>query len=347
MNQNAQYENTYNPSWRNHQNFSWGGNQASQNQYRPQGNYNQLESPPQQRQIGQLAAQQNTRPTGALPSDTDKNPQVNVVTFRNGRELEEVPKIKKEKVTPKGKLVPQTVVETEKEIEESEKTPIARPPPPFPQRLKKKSDDGMFSKFFDTLSQIQLNIPLFDVLREIPKYAKYITDIVANKRRLTEFKRVALTEECSARVQSKLPPKLKNPGCFTILLAIGKHVVGRALCDLRASITLIPLSMFKQPDLGAARPTTITLQLANWSLAVPEGIIEDVLVRLGKFIFPAEFIILDYMADDEVRLRMGGRATSPDSPRQESGRRVRFYQGQSSPSSCSPAPAGYELLQDF
>ncbi|OIT19204.1 hypothetical protein A4A49_56440, partial [Nicotiana attenuata] len=62
-----------------------------------------------------------------------------------------------------------------------------RPPPPFPQRLQKKNDDRMFSKFLSMLSQVQLNIPLVDVLREIPKYAKYIKDIVAHKRRLTEF----------------------------------------------------------------------------------------------------------------------------------------------------------------
>ncbi|OIT38150.1 hypothetical protein A4A49_57876, partial [Nicotiana attenuata] len=62
-----------------------------------------------------------------------------------------------------------------------------RPPPPFPQRLQKKNDDRMFSKFLSMLSHVQLNIPRVDVLREIPKYAKYIKDIVAHKRRLTEF----------------------------------------------------------------------------------------------------------------------------------------------------------------
>uniref|UniRef100_A0A1S3XAW9 Uncharacterized protein n=1 Tax=Nicotiana tabacum TaxID=4097 RepID=A0A1S3XAW9_TOBAC len=160
----------------------------------PKGTIINLKSHLNRGKIGQLAAQQNTRPAGALPRDTDKNPQVNAVTLRNGRELEEVLKRKKEKVTPQGELVPKTVVETEKESEESEKTPIARPPPPFPQRLKKKSDDIVFNKFLDRLSQIQLNLPLVDVLREIPKYAKYTKDIVANKRRLTEFETVALTE---------------------------------------------------------------------------------------------------------------------------------------------------------
>ncbi|XP_009587373.1 uncharacterized protein [Nicotiana tomentosiformis] len=207
----------------------------------------------------------------------------------DNQELEEVPKRKNEKVTPKGELVPKTVVETEKETEESEKTPVARPPPPFPPRLKNKSDDKMFNKFFDMLSQIQSSLPLVDVLRKIPKYAKYIKVVVANKRRLKEFETAALTEECSARVQSKIPPKLKDPGCFIISLEIEKHEVGRGLCDLGASINLMPLSVFKQLNLGAPRYTNITLHLANRSLAVPGGIIEDVLVRVGKFILLADF----------------------------------------------------------
>ncbi|XP_016477783.1 uncharacterized protein LOC107799210 [Nicotiana tabacum] len=150
-----------------------------------------------------------------------------------------------------------------------------------------------------------MNLPLVDVLREIPKYAKYIKDIMANKRRLTEFETVALIEECSSRVQSILPPKLKDPGCFTIPLAIRKHEVGRALCDLGASINLVPLSVFKKLNLRAPGPTIVLLQLADRSLAVPEGIIEDVLVRVGKFIFPRDFTILDYMADEEVSIIWG------------------------------------------
>nr|XP_016450813.1 PREDICTED: uncharacterized protein LOC107775578 [Nicotiana tabacum] len=144
-----------------------------------------------------------------------------------------------------------------------------------------------------------------EVLQEVPKYAKYLRDIVANKRRLREFEMVALTEEYSSRVQSKLPPKLKDPGCFTIPLAIGKDEDGRALCDLGASINLLPLSLLKKLNLGAPRPTTITLPLAGRSLPVLEGIIEDVLVRVGKFIFNAYFIILDYMADEEVPIILG------------------------------------------
>ncbi|XP_019240363.1 PREDICTED: uncharacterized protein LOC109220351 [Nicotiana attenuata] len=140
---------------------------------------------------------------------------------------------------------------------------------------------------------------------EVPKYARYLRDIMANKRRHTEFETVALTEECSARVRSKLPPKLKDPRSFTIPLSLGKQEVVRALCDLGASINLMPSSLFKQLGLGVLRPTTIILRLADRSLAMPEGIIEDVLIRVGKFILPADFIVLDYEADEEVPIILG------------------------------------------
>ncbi|XP_009777276.1 uncharacterized protein [Nicotiana sylvestris] len=180
-----------------------------------------------------------------------------------------------------------------------------RPPPLFPQRLQKSKDNSKYKTFLDILSQVRVNLPLIEVLQEVSKYAKYLRDIVANKKRLTKFETVALTEEWNARVQSKLPPKLKDPSCFTIPLAIGKHEVGKALCNLGANINLMPLSMFKQLNFGAPRPITITLHLADRSLAVPEGIIEDVLLRVRKFIFPADFIIHDYMADEEVPIILG------------------------------------------
>nr|XP_009760415.1 PREDICTED: uncharacterized protein LOC104212757 [Nicotiana sylvestris] len=247
------------------------------------------------------------RPVGALPSDIEPNPkaQVNAVTLRNGRALEEVPKKKKNTDHPEGELAPKPVEGNEKDDKGPKPVIETRPPPPFPQRLQKQKNDAKYKKFLDILSQVSVNLPLVEILQEVPKYARFLRDIVANKRRHAEFETVALTEECSARVQSKLPPKLKDPGSFTIPLSLGKQEVGRALCDLGASINLMPSSLFKQLGLGALRPTTITLQIADRSLFIPEGIIEDVLVRVGKFILPADFIVLDYEADEELPIILG------------------------------------------
>nr|XP_009779683.1 PREDICTED: uncharacterized protein LOC104228837 [Nicotiana sylvestris] len=210
--------------------------------------------------VGQLPRAQNTIPVGALPSDTEPNPkaQVNAVTLRNGRALEEVPKKKKNIAHPEGELVPKPVEGNEKDDKGPEPVIETRPPPPFPQRPQKHKDDAKYKKFLDILSQVSVNFHLVKILQEVPKYARYLRDIVANKRRHAEFETVALTEECSAIVQSKLPPKLKDPGSFTIPLSLGQEV-GRALCDLEASINLMPSSLFKQLGLGVLRPTTITL----------------------------------------------------------------------------------------
>nr|XP_016461908.1 PREDICTED: uncharacterized protein LOC107785182 [Nicotiana tabacum] len=102
-----------------------------------------------------------------------------------------------------------------------------------------------------------------------------------------------------------LPQKLKDTGSFTIQISIGKHAVGRALCDLGASINLTPLSIFRQLGLGESRPTTVILQLDDRSVAHPEGVIKDVLVQVCSFIFPANFIILDYEPDHEVLFILG------------------------------------------
>ncbi|XP_016690775.1 uncharacterized protein [Gossypium hirsutum] len=130
-------------------------------------------------------------------------------------------------------------------------------------------------------------------------YEKIKKDILSKKRRLGEFKTVALTEGCTTILKKKLPPKLKDLGSFTIPCLIGNYYVGKALCDLGASINLMPMSVFRKLGIGKARPTTVTLQLADRSYVHSEGKIEDVLVRLDKFIFPADFVILECEVDKE------------------------------------------------
>ena len=99
--------------------------------------------------------------------------------------------------------------------------------------------------------------------------------------------------------------EIKDPGSFTILCTIGNAVFERALCDLGARINLMPLSIFRRLGLGEAKPTTVTLQLADRSLKHPRGIIEDVLVKVDKFIFPADFIVLDMEEDKEILIILG------------------------------------------
>ena len=85
----------------------------------------------------------------------------------------------------------------------------------------------------------------------------------------------------------------KNPGCPTITCMIGVNLIERALLDLRASVNLLPYAVFIQLGLGELKPTSMTLQLANRSVKVPRGIVEDVLIKVDKFYFPMDFIVLD------------------------------------------------------
>ncbi|XP_062103175.1 uncharacterized protein LOC133814198 [Humulus lupulus] len=114
-----------------------------------------------------------------------------------------------------------------------------------------------------------------------------------------------LTKECSAILQRKLPQKVKDPGSFTIPCIIGGSSFDKDLCDLGASINLMPLSVFKKLGLGEVKPTTITLQLADHSLTYPRGIIEDVLVKVDKFILPPDFVVLDMEEDQEILIILG------------------------------------------
>ena len=277
-------------------------------------------------QLGQLANALNNRPQGTLPSNTE-NPrregkeQCKAITLRNGRVLEENKDELKTQAEPTS--IQQTTENAEREespgdaISNAAQYAVAsqqqsrpeqrtqKPPPPFPQRLQKQHQEQQFNKFLNVLKQLHINIPLVEALEQMPNYVKFLKDILSKKRRLGEFETVALTQECSSILQNKLPKKLKDPGSFTIPCFIGEIFCGRALCDLGASINLMPLAVFKKLGIGEARPTTITLQLADRSFAHPEGKIEDVLVRVDKFIFPVDFVILDYEADAEVPIILG------------------------------------------
>ncbi|CAL8075797.1 unnamed protein product [Prunus armeniaca] len=139
----------------------------------------------------------------------------------------------------------------------------------------------------------------------MPNYGKFIKDILSKKRRLEDTEMVELTEECSAVIQSQLPPKRKDPGRSSIPCTIGTISFQRALCDLGSSINLMLLSVAKRIGLGEIKKTNISLQMADRSLTYPHSILEDVLVNVDKFIFPADFIVLDMEEDVDTSIILG------------------------------------------
>ena len=273
-------------------------------------------------QMGQMANLLTERQPGSLPSNSEVNPRregnehVKVVTLRSVKELaiQEQPLVTEEVETEKV-IHPGQNDNTEREQPQEkqyvgDKTkakdcsqPIA--PILYPQRLKKHKLDKQFTKFMEVFKKLHINILFADALEKMPSYVKFMKDILSQKRRLADFKTVNLTEECSAILQRKLPQKLKDPGSFTIPCTIGNAIFERELCDLGANTNLMPLSIFKRLGLGESRPTTVTLQLADRSLKHPRGVIEDVLVKVDKFIFPEYFIILDMEEDKEIPIILG------------------------------------------
>ncbi|XP_019173895.1 PREDICTED: uncharacterized protein LOC109169467 [Ipomoea nil] len=215
-------------------------------------------------QVGQLAKLVAEKDRGKFPSTTEINPREGAmaVTLRSGKILNEV-------------------------LKENE-----------PMRVEKESECLKRILVIKT----SINIPFAEALANMPSYAKYIKEIVSNKKKLEEFAIVHLNEECSAILQSKLPPKLMDPRSFSIPCTIGNTVVDKCLCDLGASINLMPLTLFNKLEIAEMKPTTISLQLADRSVKYPLGVVEDILVKVGKFYFPADFLILDMGSDTDTSL---------------------------------------------
>ncbi|XP_038896553.1 uncharacterized protein LOC120084806 [Benincasa hispida] len=136
-------------------------------------------------------------------------------------------------------------------------------------------------------------------------YVKFLKDILIKKRKISELEAVALTEECNVLIDNNIPEKQKDPGSFTVLCSIGEIDIGYVLCDLGASISFMPLSIFKKLGIGEAQPTSVMLQLIDRAVTCPKGNVEDVLVKVEKFIFLADFIILDYEAARDIPIILG------------------------------------------
>ncbi|KAK5802863.1 hypothetical protein PVK06_030491 [Gossypium arboreum] len=139
----------------------------------------------------------------------------------------------------------------------------------------------------------------------MPNAMIFLKELLVNKRKLDEALHVELNAICSAILQNKLPNKLKDPGSFTIPCLIGSLDVNHALADLGASINVMPYKMFKQLGLEKPKQTRMSIQLADKNIRFPRGIIADVIVKIDKFIFLVDFIILDIEENSNTPLILG------------------------------------------
>ncbi|XP_076934139.1 uncharacterized protein LOC143600295 [Bidens hawaiensis] len=139
----------------------------------------------------------------------------------------------------------------------------------------------------------------------MPKYAMFLKDLLKRKDRLGKVSSILLIGDCSAVMLNRVPDKLSDPGVFTIPCLFGSDAMSHALADLGASINLMPYSLYEKLELGKLTPTRMYLSLADRSVKYPRGIIENLLVRVDKFVFPVDFVVLDMEADEKVPIILG------------------------------------------
>ncbi|GJT12371.1 reverse transcriptase domain-containing protein [Tanacetum coccineum] len=274
--------------------------------------------------------------SGTLPSNTIPNPkgEMKAITTRSGatlagpsvpppspsKEVDREPETKMDQVlTESTNNVPPPVVQPSPDSTKLPPAPIStpkipepnphQPPIPYPSRLNKEKlqgkDDIQIHSFLQMFKKIHFNISFSEALAHMPKFAKMVKDLLTNKEKLLEIANTPVNENCSAVILKKLPEKLGDTGRFLIPCEFYGLESCMALADLGASINLMPLSVWKTLSLPELSTTRMTLELATRTIAVPEGIAEDVFVRVGKFTFPADFVVVDYEVDPRVPLILG------------------------------------------
>eukprot|EP00261_Vitis_vinifera_P039152 XP_019080395.1 PREDICTED: uncharacterized protein LOC100852655 [Vitis vinifera] len=327
---NSPYSNTYNPGWRNHPNLSWrGGNNGQfqqqgnrfqgnqtngQQGFQPQGmpsqNFQQQHQASSsnssledmmrefiqkqdkrnedQNRINAQTSQElvDIRTTlsqlavslsqekGKFPAQPQKNPRgVNevsevqkedcnaVITLRNGKEYEgpKLP-VSEEDIPARDEPTVEKNVRNEKASEKYEEVIVSKNKMsvsnhlPFPSAMQRHKVGDKTLEILEVLKQVKINIPLLDMIKQVPAYAKFLKDLCTVKRRIKLSKKAFLTEQVSAIIENKAMVKYKDP-------------------ELKAN--------------------TITLSLADRSIKVPRGVVEDVLVQVEKFYYPVDFVVLD------------------------------------------------------
>ncbi|XP_047175340.1 uncharacterized protein LOC124842812 [Vigna umbellata] len=156
----------------------------------------------------------------------------------------------------------------------------------------------------EMFKKLEITIPFSEALQHMPSYENFLKELLTKKRKYIEKETIEVQGNCSAIIHI-FPPKFKDPGIFTIPCTIVELEVGRALIDLGASINLMSLSIFKRIKGLELKPTRMTLQLANRSLKYPYGVVEDVLVKVDKFVFPVDFVIMEMEENGDVPLILG------------------------------------------
>ncbi|XP_040955938.1 uncharacterized protein [Gossypium hirsutum] len=304
------FSNTYNSGWKDHPNLNYGANPRYNSSYQPR--------PPQ-------PPQKQLKPTTSLEAvverlvvDAAKYQQRTDASIQElTNQTEPNPRQNASAIPLRSEKVLETILETvpdkshrqDKQQEKQISDPKARPkleikkpvvmPPPFLGRLTKDKKEKEEKEILETFKKMEVNIPLLDAIKQVPRYAKFLKELCTSKRRLIGNKRLNVGENVSAVLQKKVSAKYKDQGMFAISCEIGNVGIKKAICDLRASINVMSYSIHKLINAGFLKETGAIIQLADRSVVYPEGLLEEVLVKVNELVFTADFYIID-MEDDNL-----------------------------------------------
>ncbi|CAN6718919.1 unnamed protein product [Malus baccata var. baccata] len=283
-----------------------------------------------EKQIGQIAEFVGKfRDPGQLPSSTIPNPKggfesAKTITLRSGKEVGAGPTSKtghnedeilqmeeEESRLPTAKVVPPlpqapsipnlpNLSHKGKNVSNSVHTNVFPSNVPFPSRFMQTKKEGAEKDILETFRKVQVNIPLLDAIKQVPRYAKFLKELCTTRKRMLTKEVVKVGENVSAILQRKLPPKCKDLGSFTIPCVIGNTRFESAMLDLGASINVMPYSIYASMNLGALKNDGVIIQLADRSNAYPKGVLEDVLVQVNHLVFPADFYVLEMDESDHA-----------------------------------------------
>ncbi|XP_023744308.2 uncharacterized protein LOC111892501 [Lactuca sativa] len=226
---------------------------------------------------------------GKLPSQTEKNPNVYVVTLRSGKQtgensLKKKPREEEEEI----EIIPieDPIAKNDTQAGAPKKTtPLVTPIAThlsFPSRLATSKKNMEEKEILDTFRKVEVNIPLLDAIKQIPRYAKFLKELCTNKRKLKGNEKISMNENASA---------------------IGDVTFSSAMLDLGASINVMPYSVYESLNVGPLSENGVIISLADKSSVFLKGVLEDVLVQVNRLVFPADFYVIDL--DEQVSSKSG------------------------------------------
>nr|GEW88733.1 reverse transcriptase domain-containing protein [Tanacetum cinerariifolium] len=263
--------------------------------------------------------------SNSLPSNTIPNPrnEAKAITTRSGISydgppilppvVEKEPEATKDTELPSTENIQPPSVQVYEKDKEPTDEPFVVPKPkanfPYPSRLAKEKirekGDILAVKFMEILRDLHFELSFADALVHMLKFVPMFKKLLNNKDKLIELTKTPLNENCSAVVLKKLPKKLGDPGRFLIPCDFLKFNNCLALANQGASINLMPLSIWKKLRLPTLNDTKMVLELADRTISKPTGVAENVFMKFEKFYFPADFVVLDFIADPRVPLILG------------------------------------------